>query len=151
MKRGLAVVVLCTPMIFGQRKPASRPGPATHPLFFDAVVTGADGHSVPGLAAQDFELTQGGAPQKIADVTWFDNRQHAAAAPPGFPPPPDHIRRKIVLVVDDLGLPPDRVTALQDLLRVFVQRLAPDDYAAILRTSSNAGGLALTSDRLTLA
>jgi VWFA-related protein len=122
-----------------------------HPLFFDAVVTGADGHPVPGLSAQDFELTQAGAPRKIASMAWFDNRQYGPAAKPAFEISPDDVRRKIVLVVDDLGLAPDRVAALQNVLRLFIEHLAPDAYAALLRTSSNTGGLDLNGDRGALA
>jgi VWFA-related protein len=159
MKRGIAVVLLCVPVLFGQKKPASGPGngSAPHLLFFDAVVTGADGRPVAGLTAEDFELTQTGASQKIASLTWFDNRQHVST--PGSPATPSSefdfspsdVRRKIVLLVDDFGLTPERVATLQNQLRRFVQQLAPEEYAAILRVSSNSGGVDLTSDRHALA
>ena len=41
------------------------------------------------------------------------------------------MRRKIVLLVDDLGLTPERVTALQEQLRSFTNQLGPDDDAQI--------------------
>jgi hypothetical protein len=131
MLRALAICLLLAPVAAGQR-PRSRQSetPPAAILTFDATVTGDDGHPIQGLTAKDFELTHRGETRDIAGVTW-------AAGP-----------RNIVIIVDDLGLAPERVSAQQDRLRTFIKELAAGDRAAFVRTSSGAGWQQeLTTDR----
>jgi VWFA-related protein len=144
MNRGFAVFLLCAPLVWGQR---SRVSPSVTPappplLLFDAVVTDAQGRPTPGLSAEDFAISQAGQPQKVESLSWFDTRSHTA-----------DIRRNIVLIVDDLGLAPERAAAVQNRLHTFVAgELAADDRAAIVRTSSGSGrDQELTTDRGGLA
>jgi VWFA-related protein len=156
MKRGFAILLLCAPIAFGQKsRVPPTPPPPSPALLLDATVTDPAGRAISGLSAADFEITQAGEPQKIDSLTWFDTKTHAAATatpPSALNLSPDHIRRNIVLVVDDLGLPPERAAALQSVLRAFVSsQLAADDYAAIVRTSSGSSReQQLTTDRRAL-
>src|SRR5689334_11724995 len=104
--------------------------PPPPPLTFDATAIGADGRPVAGLTSQDFELTHRGETREIETVTWV--------AEPA----------SVVIVVDDLGLAPERVAALQQTLRRFVSQLKAEDRAALVRVSSGAGSQQpLTTDR----
>ena len=137
------VLLFCVPLALAQ-EPRSRetPKPPAQLQTFDAAVTDAAGRPVPGLTASDFNLTQAGAPQKIDSLAWFDATRHTGAgkAPPSFDLEPSEIRRNFVLIVDDLGLTPERATSVQNLLREFVnEQLTTDDRAVILRISSGAG------------
>ena len=117
MKCRLSILLLCALAGFAQ---ALKQAPEAR--TFDAVATDAAGKPVPGLTAEDFEVTQDGAPRRVDSLEWC-----------GTP-------RQIVLIVDDLGLSPERALATQSLLQRFVaDQLAPDDAAALLRTSSGAG------------
>ena len=155
MNRGFAILLLCAPIAFGQKSRVPPPPPPAA-LLLDAVVTDAQGRPVAGLASEDFEISHADQPQKVARLTWFDTRSHAAktATPPAAPNlSPGDIRRNIVLIVDDLGLSPERTVAMQQLLRTFVdEQLAPDDWAVIVRTSSGSGWeQQLTTDHRALA
>ena len=107
-----------------------QPAPPAPPLTFDATVIGADGRPVAGLTSKDFELTHRGETREIESVMWV--------AEPA----------SVVVVVDDLGLSPERVAALQQTLRGFVSQLKPEDRAGLVRASSGSGWQqTLTTDR----
>ena len=118
-------------------------------LTFDAAVTDRDGHAVPGLTAADFALGAAGEARQITELQYVDLRSHTSAGASLLDLAPQGLHRTIVLVVDDLGLPADRALELQKVLRAFVTgQLAPDDRAAIVRTSSGSGfEQQLTTDR----
>src|SRR5690349_247665 len=102
MLRALAMCLLLAGHAAAQR-PSQAPPPS--PLTFDANVIGADGKPVAGLTAKDFELTHRGEPREIESVTWITGPA------------------SVIVLVDDLGLTPERVSALQQTLRVFVSQL----------------------------
>src|SRR5690242_3118891 len=154
MKRGFAVLLLLAPIIFGQRSRSRDPQPApqSRQLTFDAAVTDRDGHPVAGLTAADFALSASGETQQITGLQYVDLRNHTSAGASLLYLPPEGLQRTVVLVVDDLGLSADRALELQKLLRAFAaEQLAPDDRAAIVRTSSGSGfEQRLTADRALL-
>jgi VWFA-related protein len=116
----------------------SRKGGAPHAVWewrVDAVVTDAARRSIPDLTAADFELLAGGKPQKIAGAEF-----HSATP------------LRLAMVVDDLSLSPERVAAVKDALRRFVNGGMPAGAeAAIFRASAGDGLLdTFTSDAAAL-
>src|ERR1035437_6420064 len=161
MKRRLAALLTCALMAFGQpSRPAAPPAaPAPNPWVVDAVALDASGRPVADLAAEAFEVVQGGGARKITNFTWFDTRLHTAVSRtgesvqlPALDLLPDEIRRNIVVVVDDLGLSPAGVNAVLGALKTFLASgISPGDRMAILRNSGGSGVLQqLTGDTLML-
>ena len=157
MKRRLAALLTCALMAFGQRsRPVAPPdAPAPNPWVVDAVALDASGRPVADLAAEDFEVVQGGGARKITHLTWFDTRLHMAVSRPGQSAQlpaldllPDEIRRNLVVVVDDLGLSPGAINAVRSALKSFIgNSMSPGDRMAILRNSGGSGVLQqLTGD-----
>ncbi|HET6176463.1 MAG TPA: VWA domain-containing protein [Candidatus Sulfotelmatobacter sp.] len=122
----------------------------------DAVVTDSKGHRVTDLKAEDFEVFQDGALQKITNFSSVAEGikpvQQTAVAPqpkgaPLTPPPPvrlkpDQVHRVIALVVDDLGISPSGVAQVRAALKKFVDNdLQPGDMVAIIRTGAGIGAL----------
>jgi VWFA-related protein len=157
MKRRLAALLTCALMAFGQRsRPVAPPAaPAPNPWVVDAVALDASGRPVADLAAEDFEVVQGGRARQITNFTWFDTRLHTAvsrsgqsAQLPALNLLPDEIRRNLVVVVDDLGLTPGGINAVRSALRTFLgSGMSSSDRMAILRSSGGSGVLQqLTGD-----
>src|SRR5450756_2134718 len=157
MKRRLAALLTCALMAFGQRSRPAEPPPAAapNPWVVDAVALDASGRPVADLAAEDFEVVQGGGARKITHLTWFDTRLHMAVSRPGQSAQlpaldllPDEIRRNLVVVVDDLGLSPGAINAVRSALKSFIgSSMSPGDRMAILRNSGGSGVLQqLTGD-----
>jgi VWFA-related protein len=155
MKRRLAVLLSCALIAFGQRSspPSS---PTAGPWVVDAVAVDASGRPVADLTAGDFEIVQGGRTRTITHFTRFDTRLHAAVTPTPLLPAldllPDEIRRNLVVVVDDLGLSVEGISAARGALKTFLAKsISPGDRMAILRTSGGSGVLQqLTEDARTL-
>ena len=122
----------------------------------DAVVTDSHGHPVTDLKAEDFEVFQDGALQKITNFNYVSEgvkpSMPAPAAVPvkGAPvplPPPlpikaSRVKRVIALVVDDLGLSPVSMAQIRSALKKFVDHdIQPGDVVAIVRTGAGIGAL----------
>jgi VWFA-related protein len=155
MKRRLAALLTCALIAFGQRIPSPPPAAAPDPWVIDAVAFDSDGRPVADLNAGDFEIVEGGQVRKITNFTWFDLRLHAALSPsgpsaqlPALGLVPDEIRRNLVVIVDDLGLPAAGINAVSSALREFVARsMSSGDRMAVLRSSGGTGVLQqLTGD-----
>ena len=135
----------------------------------DALVTDAQGNLVENLKKEDFEIRQDGKPQVITNFSFISTRpgQPAAPAPPpargkkpvnnpGAPPPvpvrASQARRTFALVVDDLALAAENVSAVRSALEKFVnQEMQPGDLAAVIRTGSGMGALEqFTTDKRVL-
>ena len=138
---------------------------ATRPTFRSAVtrvevsalVVDAQGRPVAGLEPGDFEVRDGGRPQKL---TSFGSYSHAAAAIPLDTLGPDHRdaalgtngwvaqSRLIALVIDDLHIDARYAERARTAARALIDRLAPSDLLLVALTSSAAESTAaFTRDR----
>jgi VWFA-related protein len=125
----------------------------TNLVQVDVVVT-KDGKIVKGLTADDFEIFEDGRRQTITNFAYISNIPETPAtktkidtknsALPPIPPPvrPSDPRRIVALVVDDLGLSAESISALRGQLKKFVdQQMQPNDLVAIIRTGVDMGVL----------
>jgi VWFA-related protein len=126
----------------------------TNLVQVDAVVT-KDGKPVKDLKAEDFEIFEDGRKQTITNFAYVSNVSPTQPAPkatesktgtevpPLAPPPlrPHDTRRTLALVVDDLGLSAESMSAVRKHLRKFVDELQPNDMVAIIRTGGEMGAL----------
>ena len=124
----------------------------------DAVVTDSKGHQVTNLKPDDFEIFEDGRRQKITNFSYVfaaspargtNPAPAATAVTPGVLPAPfsPQAGRRIVLVVDDLGLSFEGTYYVRQALKKFVQRqMQPGDVAAILCTSRGVGVLQQFTD-----
>ncbi len=141
---------------------------ATDGVRIDAVVTDSDGHIVPNLTADDFEVRQDGKLQKLL-FAQFVPVLAGAPSPAATPAPPagtenspspvrpgvvrrEDVQRTFAIVVDDLGLSAESVLNTQKALHAFVDReLRPTDLVAFVRTGGSTGALQpFTTDRRVL-
>ena len=158
----------------GQSSPPPGQGAPETPRFrvgvdvvrIDAVVTDADGRTVPNLTAADFEVRQDGKVQPVTFTQFMPvasgpapvNLQPATAtmAPAAAVADPvvrrEEIQRTIAIVVDDLGLSFESFHGMRQALHAFVDReLRPADTVAVVRTGGAGGGLQpFTTDRRVL-
>src|SRR5437762_2305012 len=131
----------------------------------DAVVTDQHGKQMTDLKAEDFELFEDNRRQQITNFSYVTAQPAGEAsatpstrtnpsAPPGPLMPPvrlrvDQVRRTIALVVDDLGMSFESISAVRDSLKKFVdEQMQPGDLVAIIRTGAGIGALQqFTADR----
>jgi len=124
----------------------------------DAVVTDSKGRQVTNLKPDDFEILEDRRPQRITNFSYVSvapparGLKPAPAAPAvtqGVLPAPFHpeAARRLVLVVDDLGLSFESTYYVRRALKKFVERqMQPGDLAAILCTSRGVGVLQQFTD-----
>jgi VWFA-related protein len=150
---------------------ASTPSQAT-PLFrtgvthvvVDVVVTGKDDVPVTDLKQEDFDITESGRPQKIADFARVSIPiAHRTVDVDATPQPPSDIAsngqsarasRAIVIFVDDPSLTavlfctgcPDVMVALKEALTQFLRSLTPDDQVALVWESRSDISQDFTND-----
>ena len=159
------------------QKAAPQPSPATDTdevvrittnlVQIDAVVTDKDGRQVTDLRPEDFEVLENGRPQRVTDLSYVAVRPAGASAvepvrrgkpapadplappAPSPPPRPDQVRRRVVLVVDDVGMAFDSAHFVRRALRKFVdEQMQPGDEVALFRTRGGIGMLQqFTTDR----
>ncbi|MFL6437450.1 MAG: VWA domain-containing protein [Terriglobales bacterium] len=169
----LAVLLICTSA--SPQQPTGTDGPHkddstdfvvrinVNLVQVDAVVTDAKGSPVTGLTAKDFEVLQDGVPQTITNFSYVAEGMRSTSALPApspaktdlsIPVPPipltrEHVRRTIVLMVDDLGLSLTGVAYVRVALKKFVDHdMQPGDIVAIVRTGGGVGALQqLTKDK----
>jgi VWFA-related protein len=126
----------------------------TNLVQIDAVVLDKNGKHVKDLTADDFEVFEDNRKQVITNFSYVSNlgTTEVAAKPPArkgnalptVPPAirPDEPRRTIALVVDDLGISSESVSALKSQLRKFIDsQMQPNDLVAIIRTGGDVGAL----------
>jgi len=104
-------------------------------LQVDARVTDFRHRPATGLTAADFSIETDGKPQKVEECRYVEPRP-----------------ARVALLVDDLSLSLQHLTAVTAALRTLVDELPADHELAILRTSGGEGTLEqFTSDRAILA
>lgn len=127
----------------------------TNLVQLDAVVTDKSGKQVTDLRPEDFEILEDGRPQGITNLSYISIRPAIerlssstkpsavkAVAPPPQPLRSEQVRRTIVLVVDDLGMPFDGMRFVQRALKKFVdEQLQPGDLVGIVMTGGGGGAL----------
>ena len=142
----------------------SRTQPPERPQFRAGVevvevdVSVLDGKRRPvrGLTAADFTIVESGRQQEIVSFSAIDVPE-PARTPAGWmrDVPPD-VRtnlagadRLIVLVLDDAQVrtAPQHAKAVKDMARGVIDRLGPNDLAAIVFTRDNEGAQPFTNDR----
>ncbi len=114
----------------------------------DAVVTNNKNQPVVNLTADDFEILQDGKRQAIKNFTYIDTSAHKTGIPLATNAPlapPAHLKaaevqRTFAVVVDDLGLAWENVTAVKHALRNFVEKdMQRNDLVALVPTGGGAG------------
>ena len=154
MKRQVVALALCgvwTVVLANSQNPgAVAQGPTQAPVFqagadyvpVDVVVTGADDRPITDLTAADFEVSENGRPQRIADFRFVNvplaHRQLSATDPPV--PGPDVVSnapaspnsRLFVMIVDDLHLVEGAIAPVKQVMTEFINNLSKDDEAAVL-------------------
>ena len=107
----------------------------------DVVATDGDNKAITDLRQSDFQITENGRPQAIADFEYVSipvvHRtldRVAAAAPPvdvAENSPPSATSRVWVMVVDDQHILPQFMQQVKQVMTEFVQSLPPTDEVAI--------------------
>ena len=135
----------------------------TRMVLVDTVVLDKEGHPIKSLKADDFTLTEGGVPQRIAS---FSERV-AEAAKPGPPPVlPPHVTTNrpvvmqanaenktiAVLLLDGLNTPPqDQIFVKQQMLKFLARQYDPNTKLAVIALTNKLAVLQnFTQDPLLL-
>jgi VWFA-related protein len=127
------------------------PAPPTFPsgvelITVDAVVLDKDGQPVPGLTKDDFVVKEDGEPRQVVGFEAVDvsaprgeETPAAAAAVASNVRTASEVGRAFAIVVDDLGIAPERTWAAQATVEAFLERSARDgDLVALGTTSGDA-------------
>jgi VWFA-related protein len=114
-------------------------------ITVDAVVLDERGQPVSGLTKDDFVVREDGRPQDVVSFQAFDvaaAREVPEAVAPGVvarsEPRPGDTGRGFAIVVDDLGIAPERTTAVQDAVKQFLERSVRDGELVTLATTSGS-------------
>lgn len=147
----LIVLAVVAAPLYAQQTPPQQP---EMPVFaetvdvrvinLDVVVTDKKGNAIKGLKAEDFFVVENGREQKITNFYEVSDRQAtvegkpADEATPAAPPiqpreeRPEHLRRRIVIFVDNLSLAPFNRNRVFGQMKEFVRTsLRPGDEAMI--------------------
>jgi VWFA-related protein len=126
----------------------------------DVTVTDSDGRHVTDLTAEDFIILQDHKPREITNFSLVRVKDpaveklsvHKPASRTGDAPPPpalplmnhepEQFRRKIALVVDDMGISWEGMVYVRESLRKWVdEEMQPGDLVALIRTGQGVGTL----------
>ena len=156
-----------------RQSPAPQP-PQTPPVFrggvdyvpVDVVVTDGRERPITDLTAGDFEILDGGKPQKIADFRFVNVPLTHRPAPTDaktdmstpLPPPADVASnapaspdsRLFVLIVDDRHLVETVIIPVQRVMTEFIDNLSPNDQTAVLFVGRSDLSQNFTNDRTRL-
>jgi len=116
----------------------------TRMVLVDTVVLDKEGHPVKGLKADDFTLTEGGVPQRIASFSEHVSEAANQALPPVIPPHVTTNRPVVtqssaenqtiaVLMLDGLNTPPkDQIYVKQQMLKFLARQYDPNTKLAVI-------------------
>lgn len=120
----------------------------------DAVVTDRNGHHVPGLTKDDFEIFENGQPRIVTFCSFQEARTQTTSSPVSQPAGisreihREDVRRTIALLVDDLKMSMASVHSTRQALKKFVsEQMAPGDLVAVISTSGVSSLQQFTTDR----
>ena len=132
-------------------------------IQLDVVVTDKKGNQVTDLKPGDFEIYENGEKQDITNFSYIFNQTEnkpqnnkATNSTDKFsvPPPPaklklEQVKRTYAIVVDDLGLSFESISAVKYALKKTVsEQMREGDLVAIIRTGGGIGALqSFTSDK----
>jgi VWFA-related protein len=129
-------------------------------VTLDVSVLDSNRIPVRGLTAADFTVLQDGRPQAITTFSAVDSPDAAEEAPVAWmrEVQPDTSsndreseRRILALVLDDATpMPAEEVPRVKSMARQVIERLGPDDLAAVVFAFNKKGGQEFTSDRVRL-
>jgi len=135
----------------------------TRMVLVDTVALDKEGHPIKGLKADDFTLTEGGVPQRIAS---FSERVAEAAKPAPPPVLPPHVTTNrpvvmqanaenktiAVLLLDGLNTPPqDQIFVKQQMLKFLARQYDPNTKLAVIALTNKLAVLQnFTQDPLLL-
>ncbi len=155
-----ASCTLCLAVVVHSQAPAS-PQSTPQPVFragvdyveLDVVVTKGDS-AVKDLTIDDFEITERGRPQKIADFRFeyvppTRRPMTVATAVPTIDVSTNvhaPTGRQWVLVIDDLHIFEQRLVETQRVVQSFLERVSPDDQVAVVFTGHSNLSQDFTSD-----
>ena len=113
---------------------------------------------VRGLTQEDFTILEDGKPRKIVGFTAFDIGDEGAAVSGWMRDVPDvttndlEDSRLFVIVMDDGLIPQDpfAIKSSRDIARSIIDKLAPDDLAAVVFTGDNRKSQDFTKDKTKL-
>jgi VWFA-related protein len=125
-------------------------------ITVDAVVLDRLGQPVPGLTKDDFVVKEDGRSRDVVSFEAFDvgvAREEAEAVAPGVVASNELAAsdsgRAFAVVVDDLGIGPERTAAAQETVMALLERSARDgDLVTLATTSGNAWWSARVPDGL---
>lgn len=161
---GALAVAACTVAALAQQPQQPVFRSATQYVAVDVVVTGKDDLPVTNLTKDDFEITENGRPQKIADFSYVSIPVAKRAIDVDAPPlPPSDVAtngesarasRAIAVFVDAPSLTavmfclecPDVMIALKNSLTRFLQSLSADDQVAIIWQGNSEVSQDFTND-----
>jgi VWFA-related protein len=152
---GLAVLALAPMAAQSPQRPQFRA--SVDLVHLDVSVLDKNRRPVLGLTAEDFVILEDGKPQSVSTFAAVD---YPDAEPPTTPwmrdVPPDtrrndvlDERRLFVMVIDDATAEVDMhaLKTTKTAARAFIERLGPNDLAAVLFTAHNQHSQDFTSDR----
>jgi VWFA-related protein len=134
MKPHLAVVALSATLAVGSAR--QTPVPASTPqVVIDAVALDAHGRPVSDLKPEEVEVWIGHFRVPIVTMTAFTSSAEAGG-------------RTLVLLLDDISLPPSQLPRAKEVARRFVTKMTLDDRMAIV--TLNGASMETTNDRAKL-
>jgi VWFA-related protein len=149
------LLAISTAALPAQQKPTFRS--RTDLIMIDAVVVDQDGHSVRGLKAADFALTDRKKLQRIETFEEVWHQRPSAPGGPAFMLPPAlkldvasnmtvQADRLVVVIIDDLHIWKGRTDKTRQLATDVVTNLGAQSSMAVLYTSAE-GSTEVTQDR----
>ena len=165
----IALLFVCVTAVCAQTKSSDiKPEESEKKVFhvnvdlvqMDVTVTDSKGRHVTDLTSEDFIILQDHKPREITnfslvrvnDPTVEKLPAHKPvsrtrdAPPPPAPPlvnyQPEQLRRKVALVVDDMGISWEGMVYVRESLRKWVdEEMQPGDLVALIRTGQGVGTL----------
>ena len=160
----IALALMClTVTVPGQQAP-SQPAPRFRTgvdlVVLDASVLDSERRPVRGLTAEDFTVLENGRPQPIKTFSAIELPDVVEEVPVAWmrDVQPDvsrndtlSSRRIVVLVLDDATpMPAEEVPRVKTMARRVIERLGPEDLAAVVFAFNKKAGQEFTTDRARL-
>jgi len=160
----IALALMClTVTVPGQQTP-SQPAPRFRTgvdlVVLDASVLDSERRPVRGLTAEDFTVLENGRPQPIKTFSAIELPDVVEEVPVAWmrDVQPDvsrndtlSSRRIVVLVLDDATpMPAEEVPRVKTMARRVIERLGPEDLAAVVFAFNKKAGQEFTTDRARL-
>ena len=157
---GTIVGVALAATVAGAQRRGGAPQPtfrsATQLVLVNVIVTDDKDRVVTDLKREDFAITEGGQPQRIAEFSFESippaNRPVDLDAP--TPPPADvafnaqvtQRSRAVVILIDEASIPLREIVPLKRLLTAVLSALTPDDQVALTYMGRSDLGIDFTND-----